>query len=60
MIRYSERYDAMYDDEKLLWIERTCSDPSCEFCIQRPLFPTLDLSDRIIDKDNVRLDNNQR
>lgn len=60
MIRYSAYYDAMYDDEKLLWIERTCSDPKCDFCSQRPLFPTFDPSDKIIEKSHVRLDNTER
>lgn len=50
--RYSSYYDAMYDDEKLIWIEQTCSDPECDFCKDRPLFPVLNEQDHIVNERN--------
>ena len=50
--RYSSFYDANYDDEKLVWLESVCNDPNCDYCKDRPLFPTLDIDDKIIDERN--------
>ena len=46
--RYSAQYDATYDDEKLLWLESVCNDPNCDYCKDRPLFPTLNEEDQIL------------
>ena len=35
-IKRSEKYDAYYDDETNEWTEPKCSNPSCEFCGDRP------------------------
>ena len=47
-VRYSERYDATYDDEDLVWVEQTCSDPECDYCADRPEFPKFDINDRVV------------
>jgi len=47
-VRYSERYDALYDDEDMLWIDGKCSDPECDYCADRPEFPELDSNDRVV------------
>jgi len=39
---YSEHYDAVYDTEKLIWLESKCADPDCDYCSNRPEYPTLD------------------
>ena len=36
---YSEKYDATYDIEKNEWLDGTCSDPECEYCVNRPERP---------------------
>ena len=36
---YSEEYDAQYCETCNEWLEDTCDDPTCEFCIKRPLTP---------------------
>lgn len=46
-IRYSQLYDAIYDDIELVWLEKKCSDPECEFCADRPEFPEFDKEDRV-------------
>jgi hypothetical protein len=33
---YSEEYDAYYIVETGEWIEGKCSDPNCEYCVNRP------------------------
>lgn len=48
-IRYSQRYDAKYDDEKLIWLESKCVDPECEYCADRPEHPIVDEHDWIQD-----------
>ena len=37
--QYSEKYDAYYDAETNQWIDSKCSDPNCEFCVNRPERP---------------------
>ena len=51
-VRYSELYDSLYDDEKLIWLERRCSDPTCNFCQYRPDKPELDVNDKITKLNN--------
>ena len=46
--RYSQLYDAIYDDVTLEWLERKCEDPECEFCAERPEKPTLDEQDQLL------------
>ena len=36
---YSEEWDAWYDPNKNEWLERTCDDPTCEYCVNRPERP---------------------
>ena len=36
---YSEQYDAYYDEDTNQWLEPTCSDPTCEYCVNRPQQP---------------------
>lgn len=36
-IVYSEKYDTYYNSKTNEWVEDTCDDPTCEFCINRPL-----------------------
>ena len=55
-IRYSTLYDSLYDDEKLIWLEESCSDPSCEFCAYRPDKPEKDKRDKIMEKREIRHD----
>lgn len=50
MKRYSSEYDSVYDDEKLIWLEGTCSDPECDFCKDKPLFPVLNENDSVMDE----------
>ena len=35
--RYSEQYDAYYDEQTNEWLEDTCDDPDCEYCVGRPV-----------------------
>lgn len=37
--KYSEEYDAFYCAPCNAWLESTCDDPTCEFCINRPKTP---------------------
>ncbi len=46
--RYSQRFDAIYDDVELIWLESTCTDPSCDYCADRPERPVLDIQDEIL------------
>jgi hypothetical protein len=55
-IRYSSLYDSKYDDEKLIWLEFKCSDPTCNYCCYRPDYPTLNQQDEIINHENTRFD----
>lgn len=41
MKNYSEKYDSYYDDETDEWLEGTCSDPTCEYCAERPEKPSM-------------------
>lgn len=36
MIKYSEKYDAYYDESTGEWTESKCDDPTCEYCANRP------------------------
>ena len=51
-IEYSEKYDAHYNPRKNEWLDDTCDDPNCDFCVGRPEKP---LNDRelleIIERD---------
>ena len=49
MKRYAWKYDSTYDDEKLIWLEGTCSDPVCDFCRERPMFPVRELTDPLVE-----------
>lgn len=55
-IRYSTLYDSLYDDEKLIWVEERCSDPSCEFCAYRPDKPEKDKRDKIMERKELSRD----
>jgi hypothetical protein len=33
--RYSEQYDAYYDEQTNEWLEDICEDPECEYCVGR-------------------------
>lgn len=33
---YSEEYDAYYIVETGEWVDSKCSDPTCEYCTNRP------------------------
>lgn len=35
--KYSEQYDAYYDEQTNEWLEDTCDDPECEYCVGRPV-----------------------
>jgi hypothetical protein len=37
--KHNERYDAYYCPECNRWNEPACSDPTCEFCSNRPEKP---------------------
>ena len=37
--KYSEQYDAYYDEQTNEWLEDTCDDPECDLCIGRPPAP---------------------
>jgi hypothetical protein len=36
---YSWKYDAYFDPDENEWGERTCVDPACEYCKDRPERP---------------------
>jgi hypothetical protein len=38
-IVYSEEYDAHYNPRKNEWLDDTCDDPECSFCVGRPERP---------------------
>lgn len=44
-MKYSEKYDANYDELTNEWLEKKCSDPECEYCAGRP--------DRPLDKTEI-------
>jgi hypothetical protein len=37
--KYSEEYDAFYNEETNEWIEDTCDEPDCQYCTTRPERP---------------------
>ena len=37
--KYSEEHDAWYDPIRNEWVESKCSDPTCEYCANRPERP---------------------
>jgi hypothetical protein len=40
---HSEDYDAYYCENCNEWLESACDDPTCEYCINRPLTPLGDI-----------------
>jgi hypothetical protein len=34
--KYSEEYDSFYSESRNEWTEDKCSDPDCNYCINRP------------------------
>ena len=38
---YCEVHDATYDPALDEWLDGTCSDPNCEYCVGRPEKPSL-------------------
>jgi hypothetical protein len=41
-IKYSEEYDAYYNQKTNEWTESKCDDPTCEYCVNRPEHPLVD------------------
>ena len=41
-IKYSEEYDAYYNQTTNEWTETKCDDPACEYCTNRPERPVVD------------------
>ena len=39
---YSEEHDAYYNPVTNEWLEPTCDDPTCEYCVDRPERPLID------------------
>ncbi len=37
--KYSEKFDAYYDEQTNEWLEDTCDDPECDLCIGRTPAP---------------------
>ena len=37
--KYSEQFDAYYDEQTNEWYESVCDDPDCELCVGRPKKP---------------------
>ena len=35
-MKYSEQWDAYYDEATNEWTESKCDDPTCEYCVGRP------------------------
>lgn len=38
---YCARHDAFYHEDKDEWCEKQCTDPDCEFCVNRPERPSM-------------------
>ena len=38
-INYSRKYNTHYCEKCNSWLEETCEDPDCEFCVNRPERP---------------------
>ena len=47
MIKYSEKYDAYYDEETGEWTESKCDDPTCEYCAERPEKPMVTVDEKL-------------
>lgn len=43
--KYSEEWDAFYNEETNEWLESTCDDPTCHYCTDRPERPLGALAD---------------
>ena len=41
-LKYSEEYDAYYNQKTNEWIDPRCCDRSCEYCANRPERPLVD------------------
>lgn len=41
-IKYSEEYDAYYNQKTNEWTESKCDDPTCKYCANRPERPLVD------------------
>ena len=37
--KYSQEYDSYYCETCNKWSESKCDDPTCEYCVIRPLTP---------------------
>ena len=37
--KYSEKYDSYYCTKRNVWLESGCSDPTCEYCKDKPATP---------------------
>ena len=37
---YSTKYDSYFCELCNAWLEKGCADPECEFCSQRPKYPS--------------------
>jgi hypothetical protein len=37
--KYSDEYDAFYNEETNEWLEPKCDDPTCPICVDRPERP---------------------
>jgi hypothetical protein len=43
---YDEQYDAYYNPQTNEWVESKCDDPTCEYCVNRPERPLLELDQK--------------
>ena len=50
-MKYSEQWDAYYDEARNEWTESKCSDPTCEYCAGRPERFTINPEPDTIDHD---------
>lgn len=41
MKKYCNYFDAYYDDEQDIWLEKKCENEECEFCKTRPEKPSM-------------------
>ena len=48
MIKYSEQWDAYYDETTNEWTESKCDDPTCAYCVGRPEKP-LEMNQKLRD-----------
>ena len=42
--KYSDEYDAFYNEETNEWLESKCDDPTCHYCQSRPEKPLEELA----------------